>query len=239
MAELFPGILLDIVDDEWLVDKLPHDGTCIVRPLLSSTFKLNPTCNALLVVVVFICESVIAVFVMCYWGLVLWFRGEGIKDVNTFLSLSKLNLPKKIDSIFFLVFFFTVFVLVSFAGEQPVCRWWWVCRDRGIGTSKKKQFVLLVDLLLTGLGCFLKLCDCWLHRHPVSPWRGSSSWWDWRIKYTTTIPSFERPLYLYISHNTHTTRPCNFEFFISVFISQNCDPRAVNVLGARERKDKL
>jgi hypothetical protein len=43
--------------------------------------------------------------------------------VNTFLSLSKLNLPKKFDSIFFLVFFFTVFVLVSFAGEQPVCRW--------------------------------------------------------------------------------------------------------------------
>jgi hypothetical protein len=33
--------------------------------------------------------------------------------VNTFLSLSKLNLPKKFDSIFFLVFFFTVFVLVS------------------------------------------------------------------------------------------------------------------------------
>jgi hypothetical protein len=26
MAELFPGILLDIVDDEWLVDKLPHDA---------------------------------------------------------------------------------------------------------------------------------------------------------------------------------------------------------------------
>jgi hypothetical protein len=26
MAELFPGILLDVVDDEWLVDKLPHDG---------------------------------------------------------------------------------------------------------------------------------------------------------------------------------------------------------------------
>ncbi|CAM6017459.1 unnamed protein product [Sphagnum balticum] len=25
MAELFPGILLDVVDDEWLVDKLPHD----------------------------------------------------------------------------------------------------------------------------------------------------------------------------------------------------------------------
>jgi hypothetical protein len=25
MAELLPGILLDIVDDEWLVDKLPHD----------------------------------------------------------------------------------------------------------------------------------------------------------------------------------------------------------------------
>jgi hypothetical protein len=33
--------------------------------------------------------------------------------VNTFVSLSKLNLPKKFDSIFFLVFFFTVFVLVS------------------------------------------------------------------------------------------------------------------------------
>jgi hypothetical protein len=32
--------------------------------------------------------------------------------VNSFLSLSRLNLPKKIDSIFFLVFFFTVFVLV-------------------------------------------------------------------------------------------------------------------------------
>ncbi len=29
-----------------------------------------------------------------------------------FLSLSRLNLPKKFDSIFFLVFFFTVFVLV-------------------------------------------------------------------------------------------------------------------------------
>ncbi len=71
MAELFPGILLDIVDDEWLVDKLPHDGTCIVPPLLSLTLELNPTCNALLVVVVVICESVIAVFVMCYWGLVL------------------------------------------------------------------------------------------------------------------------------------------------------------------------
>jgi hypothetical protein len=27
MAELFPGILLDVVDDEWLVDKLPHDET--------------------------------------------------------------------------------------------------------------------------------------------------------------------------------------------------------------------
>jgi hypothetical protein len=26
MAELFPGILLDIVDDEWLLDRLPHDG---------------------------------------------------------------------------------------------------------------------------------------------------------------------------------------------------------------------
>ncbi|CAM6008130.1 unnamed protein product [Sphagnum balticum] len=25
MAELFPCILLDIVDDEWLFDKLPHD----------------------------------------------------------------------------------------------------------------------------------------------------------------------------------------------------------------------
>jgi len=25
MAELFPGILLDIVDDEWLLDRLPHD----------------------------------------------------------------------------------------------------------------------------------------------------------------------------------------------------------------------
>jgi hypothetical protein len=33
--------------------------------------------------------------------------------VNTFLSLSKLNLPKNFDSIFCLVFFFTVFVLVS------------------------------------------------------------------------------------------------------------------------------
>ncbi len=32
--------------------------------------------------------------------------------VNTFLSLSRLNLPKKFDSVFFLVFFFTVFVLV-------------------------------------------------------------------------------------------------------------------------------
>jgi hypothetical protein len=65
MAELFPGILLDIVDDEWLVDKLPHDGACIVRPLLSLTLKLNPTCNALLVVVVVICEYIIAFFVMC------------------------------------------------------------------------------------------------------------------------------------------------------------------------------
>lgn len=28
MAEVFnPGILLDIVDDEWLMDKLPNDGT--------------------------------------------------------------------------------------------------------------------------------------------------------------------------------------------------------------------
>ncbi len=71
MAELFPGILLDIVDDEWLVDKLPHDGTYIVRPLLSFTLELNPTCNALLVVVVVICEFAIAVFVICYWGLVL------------------------------------------------------------------------------------------------------------------------------------------------------------------------
>jgi hypothetical protein len=44
---------------------------------------------------------------------------------------------------------------------------------------------------------------------------------------------------LYFAQHTHTTHPCNFEFFISVFISQNCDPRAVNVLGARERKDKL
>lgn len=27
MAELFnPGILLDIVDEEWLMDKLPNDG---------------------------------------------------------------------------------------------------------------------------------------------------------------------------------------------------------------------
>jgi hypothetical protein len=33
MAELFPGILLDIVDDEWLVDKLPHDVFVLVSLL--------------------------------------------------------------------------------------------------------------------------------------------------------------------------------------------------------------
>jgi hypothetical protein len=34
MAELFnPGILLDIVDDEWLMDKLPNDGTLQLQDL--------------------------------------------------------------------------------------------------------------------------------------------------------------------------------------------------------------
>jgi hypothetical protein len=36
-----------------------------------------------------------------------------LRLLTLFLSLSKSNLPKKFDSIFFLVFFFTVFVLVS------------------------------------------------------------------------------------------------------------------------------
>lgn len=35
--ELTQGILIDIVDDEWMRDTLPDDGTCNLNPLLVSS----------------------------------------------------------------------------------------------------------------------------------------------------------------------------------------------------------